>query len=158
MAGLGDEIRNPITGERIVFRRRGADTDGELLELDDYWAQPEHRVPEHVHPEMEERWEVISGRVRFRVDGVEQTAGPGDVVVASPGSAHASWNVGDGPAQLRIQMRPALRWEDFVERLFAAARDGRTDEQGVPEPPLMMELLREFEREIALPSPDASDQ
>jgi mannose-6-phosphate isomerase-like protein (cupin superfamily) len=151
MVQAGDEIENPVTEERIVFLRTSADTDGELLELDDFWSRSDHCVAEHIHPEMEERWEVIDGTVRFQVAGVDQTAGSGDVVVAPAGTTHASWNVGDGPAHLRIQMRPALRWEDFVVSLFAAARDGRTDDQGVPEPALMLELLREFHRELSPP-------
>jgi hypothetical protein len=53
---------------------------------------------------------------------------------------------------LRIQMRPALRWEQFVEGLFALARDGHTDERGMPDPTMTIELLRKFPREIA-PSP-----
>ncbi len=50
MARAGDELVNPITGERIVFRKTAADTDGTLLEMDDFWTQPGHRAPEHVHP------------------------------------------------------------------------------------------------------------
>jgi len=46
-------------------------------------------------------------------------------------------------------MRPALRCERFVERLFGLARDGHTDGRGMPDPKLMVELLREFPREIA---------
>jgi quercetin dioxygenase-like cupin family protein len=104
MSPAGDEIVNPVTGERIVFRRTTAETAGELLELDDFWSRPDHRVAEHVYPEMEERWEVIAGTVRFRIDGAEQAPGPGDVVVAAAGVPHMGWNVGDGPAHLRIQM------------------------------------------------------
>lgn len=48
-----------------------------------------------------------------------------------------------------IQMRPARRWERFIERLFRLARDGHTDERGMPDPTLMIELLPEFPREIA---------
>ena len=151
MASSADEIHNPVTGERIVFRRRAADTGGELLELDDFWTRPDHRTPEHIHPKMEESWEVLAGSVHLRIDGVEHAAEPGDVIVAPPGSRHEAWNVGDGLAQLRIRMRPALRWESFVERLFAAARDGRTDTEGVPEPQLLIELLSEFREEIGAP-------
>ncbi|TMK69759.1 MAG: cupin domain-containing protein [Actinobacteria bacterium] len=141
------EIENPITGERIVFRRTAADTDGELLELDDFWVRPDHQVPEHLHPEMEERWEVIEGAARFHIGGSEVSAAPGDVVVAPPGTAHSTANAAGGPTHVRIQMRPALRWEEFVVRLFQAARDGQTDERGVPN----AELLREFHRELAPP-------
>lgn len=149
MPPTGVEIANPVTGERIVFLRTATDTGGALLELDDFWSRADHTVLEHVHPEMEERWEVVAGLVRFRIDGVERTAAPGDVVIAPAGVPHMGWNVGDAPAHLRIQMRPALRWEEFVRQLFAAASEGRTDEQGIPEPALFAELLGEFRREIA---------
>jgi quercetin dioxygenase-like cupin family protein len=142
------EILNPVTGERIAFRRTAAETNGELLEFDDFW-RPEHRVAEHVHPEMEERWEVISGVVCFRINGQEQTARAGDAVIAPAGSPHMSWNIGEGPAHLRVQMTPALRWEEFTRRLFAAAREGRTDDRGIPEPALLTKLLSEFHRELA---------
>lgn len=48
MARAGDELVNPITGERIVFRKTAAETAGRLLEMDDFWTQPGHRAPEHV--------------------------------------------------------------------------------------------------------------
>jgi len=156
MARAGDELVNPITGERIVFRKTAADTDGTLLEMDDFWTRPEHRTVEHVHPEMQERWEVIAGSVCFRIDGVEQIAGPGEVVIAPAGVPHMAWSIDAAPVHLRIQMQPALRWERFVERLFALARDGHTDERGMPDPTLMIELLGEFPREIA-PAPSSGD-
>lgn len=144
-----DELINPVSGERIVFLQTAADTDGRLLEMEDFWTQPEHRTVEHVHPGMQERWEVIAGSVCFRIDGVERIAGPGEVVIAPAGVPHMAWALDAAPVHLRIQMRPALRWERFVERLFALARDGHTDERGMPAPALMIELLREFPREIA---------
>ncbi len=150
MARTGDELVNPATDERIVFLQTAADTDGRMLEMDDFWTRPDHRTPEHIHPEMQERWEIIAGSVRFRIAGVERTAGPGEVVIASAGVPHMAWNLDAMPVHLRIQMRPALGWERFVERLFALAHDGHTDERGIPDPTPTIELLREFPREIAL--------
>lgn len=135
-----------------MFRVTAAESNGELLEFDDYWARPDHRVAEHVHPQMTERWEVIAGIVRFRIDGVEETARPGAVIAAPAGTRHMSWNLGPGPAHLRVQMTPALRWEEFTRRLFAAAAEGRTDSHGVPEPRLLGALLSEFDRELAPPA------
>jgi quercetin dioxygenase-like cupin family protein len=149
MVSAGDELVNPVSGERIVFLQTAADTDGRLLEMDDFWTRPGHRTPEHIHPEMQERWEVIAGSVCFRIAGVERTAGPGEVVVAAAGVPRMAWNPGAEPVHLRIQMRPARRWERFIERLFRLARDGHTDERGMPDPTLMIELLPEFPREIA---------
>jgi hypothetical protein len=61
---------------------------------------------------------VIEGRAAWRVDGVEIEGGPGAVVVAPRGRRHLAWNPTDQPVRLRIEMRPALRWAEFVRRLF----------------------------------------
>jgi hypothetical protein len=50
---------------------------------------------------------------------------------------HVAWNPTDGSVRLRIEMRPALRWAEFTERLFSGDPPG--------------DLLREFSREIAMP-------
>jgi quercetin dioxygenase-like cupin family protein len=152
MVCAGDELVNPASGERIVFLQTAAETAGRLLEMDDFWTRPGHRTAEHIHPQMQERWEVIAGSVCFRIAGVERIAVPGEVVVAPAGAPHMAWSLNASPAHLRIQMRPALRWELFVERLFAIAGNGHTDERGTLAPKLMVELLREFPREIA-PAP-----
>jgi quercetin dioxygenase-like cupin family protein len=152
MARAGDELVNPMTGERIVFRKIAAETGGQLLEMDDFWTQPGHRASEHVHPDMQERWEILAGTACFRIDGVERTAGPGEMVIAPPGVAHLAWNPTEEPVHLRIQMSPALRWEVFIERLFALASDGHRRQQRAPDPVQMLELLREFPREISAPS------
>jgi mannose-6-phosphate isomerase-like protein (cupin superfamily) len=150
MPRAGDELFNPLTGERIVFRKTAAETDGALLEMDDFWTRPGHRAPAHSHPRMQEHWEIIAGTASFVIDGVERSAGPGEVVVADPGVPHQAWNATAEPVQLRIQMRPALRWETFVERLFELAADAQRSGSGTPDPALVLDLLREFPQEIAL--------
>jgi mannose-6-phosphate isomerase-like protein (cupin superfamily) len=151
MARVGDELVNPISGERIVFRRTASDTAGALLEMDAHWTRPGRRAPQHRHPQMEERWEVIAGSACFRVAGVEHVSGPGATVVALPGVVHEAWNPSEEPAHVRIQMRPALRWEQFVERLFALASDAHARGHDAPDLTSLLELLREFPHEIAGP-------
>jgi quercetin dioxygenase-like cupin family protein len=133
MAHEGQTVENAATGERITFLKIAED----LLVMDDVWPRPGHRAIEHVHPEMEERWTVIEGRAAFRIGAEELELNTGEWVVAPPGVPHLAWNPSDGPVRLRIEMRPALRWAEFTERLFRG------------DPPA--ELLREFSREIALP-------
>jgi Mannose-6-phosphate isomerase len=140
-------IENAVTGERIVFLRTGEETDGELLEMDDFWARADHLTPEHVHPEMEERWEVIAGSVRFEIGGVKRTVGPGETIVAPPGTPHTARNIGEEPAHLRIQMRPALRWQEFVERLFTLSTRAGGNGSGEIDAALV-ELVAEFGREV----------
>ncbi len=133
---MKDTVINAATGERITFESESP----ELLVMTAEWTRPGRRAAEHVHPEMEERWTVLEGRAAFRIGGGEEVvAGPGETIVAPPGVPHVAWNPSEGPVRLRIEMRPALRWREFVERLFAAA--GRPD----------ADLLREFRREVATP-------
>ena len=147
MATGGQRIENPLTGERIVFLRTAAETAGELLEMESTWTRSGLRTPPHVHPEMEETWEVLSGEARFRIGGEERVARAGDVVVAPPGTPHAGWNPTEAEVRLRITMRPALRWEEFVERLFALAHEG-------VDPSALRDLLGEYPRELALAGAD----
>lgn len=153
MARAGEELVNPISGERIVFRRTARETAGELLEMDAHWTRPGRRTPEHRHPQMEERWEVIAGSARFRIGGVEQLSGPGDTAVALPGVAHEAWNPSDEPAHVRIQMRPALNWEQFVVRLFALASDAHARGREAPDLASLLALMAEFPGEIAGSAP-----
>jgi uncharacterized RmlC-like cupin family protein len=142
MASAGETVVNGATGERVTFVRTAADTGGDLLELELVWPRQGQRAAEHVHPEMEERYEVLSGTAAFRIGGsnaAERTAGPGAVVTVSPGTPHLAWNPTEQPVRLRVEFRPALRWEEFVVRLFAAK-----------EP--IADLMREFRREITLPA------
>jgi quercetin dioxygenase-like cupin family protein len=143
------EIENAVTGERIVFILTSEQTGGELLEMDNLWARADHRTPEHLHPAMEEKWEVLAGTVCFQLDGVEHTIGAGETLLAAPGTPHSARNVGLGPAHLRIQMRPPLRWQQFVERLFALSRSKGVSAGGGIDPESLAALMAEFEQEIA---------
>src|SRR5689334_19726156 len=117
MARPGETVVNPASGERVTFVRTAADTAGELLGVELVWPRPGQRAPAHVHPEMEERYEVLEGTAAFRVGDEERTAGPGDVVTVPPGTTHLAWNPTDDPVRLKVEFRPALRWEEFVVRL-----------------------------------------
>lgn len=72
MAKAGDELVNPVTGLRTVFRKTARDTDGELLQVDWIGEPGWNTGPDHVHPLQEERFEVISGKLGLRVEGVER--------------------------------------------------------------------------------------
>jgi quercetin dioxygenase-like cupin family protein len=137
MARAGDTVEYAATGERITFLETAADTNGELLVMESVWPRPGHRTPEHVHPGMEERWTVVAGRAAFRIGGEEHELGRGETAVAPPGTPHLAWNPTDEEVRLRIEMRPSLRWEDFVVRLFAGESPAA--------------LLPEFRREIVAP-------
>jgi len=106
---------------------------------------------EHVHPNQDERFEILAGRFRYRLAGVEREAGPGEVVQIPKGARHVWWNAGEDDLSTIIEFRPALRSEEFFESYFALGKDGKTDPKtGMPNLLQMAVVLREFEEEIYL--------
>jgi hypothetical protein len=63
----------------------------------------------HVHSHQEERFEVISGTVRFRIGNREQILTAGQTITGPPNTPHR-WNSADGKdIYMRAELRPALR-------------------------------------------------
>ncbi len=152
MSGREPMVRNATTGQEIRFVRTAEETGGQLLVMEDRWTRPGHVVPPHCHPSMEERWTVIEGRVAYMIDGEETVAGPGDEVCAPAGSRHSAYDAGGSQVLVRIEMRPACRWEDFVRQLFALAGENLDEEAATRS---LRELFDEFAPEIEL-APDDS--
>src|SRR3954467_13575474 len=113
MATAGHELRNPHTGQTLIFRRTAADTGGELLEVESTWEQQGPQPPAHFHPSQEERFEVLEGALEAEIDGERRTLSQGDELVLPAGTVHSMWNAGPGPARASWVTRPALRTEQF---------------------------------------------
>src|SRR3989337_3757546 len=98
MAKQGVVIENPVTGERIVFRQTSVDTNGELLQFE-LFLKPHGFVPaEHIHSRQEERPEVVSGRVRYRLGGKADSLSAREAAVLPSGIPHTLWNDTDDEA------------------------------------------------------------
>jgi quercetin dioxygenase-like cupin family protein len=149
MAYRGQTLENPASGERITFRRTAAETNGELVAIDLELPRGA-RVPGglHIHPKQEERFEVVKGTMRFRKRRKRVVAGPGEVVIVPPGLPHDFGNVGDEPAIVRVDIRPALKMEQLFETAVALAEEGRTMMNGIPKPLELALFTREFENEV----------
>jgi quercetin dioxygenase-like cupin family protein len=155
----GDELVNPATGLRTLFRQTAEETNGELLQVDWIAAGPWTTGPDHVHPLQDERFEVLSGRLGLRVNGVEHVHEPGDVIVAPAGAPHAAWNAGSEEVHVLVDFRPALRTAIAFETLAGLAQDGKTTSAGAPKNPFRLALvLRHFEAEIYLVRPPLAVQ
>src|SRR6478735_5947964 len=117
----GQTLSNPVTGERFSFIDTAATTGGELLSFE-LGLRPGGAVPiTHVHPIQTERFEVLEGRMRFRLGRRTIEAGPGDVVEVAAGHRHGFANDGDGEARVRVEVRPALAMEDMFADIIAMA-------------------------------------
>jgi quercetin dioxygenase-like cupin family protein len=152
MISPGQTLENPVTGERFTFTQTAATSGGELLAFD-FALRPGGSVPiPHVHPIQTERFEVIEGRMTFRVGLRKVQAGPGDVIEVPPGVAHSFANAGDDEARLHIEVRPALAMEDMFVEVAAMAQTGRMNRRGLPRSPLdLADLARRYDQEAHAP-------
>jgi quercetin dioxygenase-like cupin family protein len=144
-------IDNPISGERIVIRESGAQTGGRLLSFDLYLPPRGHVPAGHVHPEQEERFTVVAGRMRFRLGGRTVVAGTGETVVVPPGTAHWFGNPGPEVSHARVEVRPALRMQELFETTEAISGAGRFLGTRLPRLTDLALMLLEFQREVAVP-------
>lgn len=144
-------IQNPISGERIVIRQSGAQTNGHLLAFDLFLPPGGHVPAAHIHPEQEERFTVISGLMRFRLNGRTVLAGPGESVVIPAGHPHWFGNAGSEVSQASVEVRPALRMEEMFEATEAISLAGHFPGTRLPRLFDLAALLLDFRRELATP-------
>ena len=155
MAYAGQMVENPVTGERIVFRQTSADTGGELVAIDLALPVGGHVPGMHIHPLQEERFEVTSGRMKFRYGLKTIVAEAGESVMVPAGKIHSFAQYGDEPSQCRVEIRPALKMEQLFETTVRLAREGRTNRQGMPKPLDLALFVEEFKDEVKAPFPPA---
>jgi mannose-6-phosphate isomerase-like protein (cupin superfamily) len=154
MVNAGDVLEHPVTRERIVFRKTGRETGGELTLADLYLAPGAFVAAEHIHPRLEERFEVISGTLSGRVAGKEVAGGAEEQIVVPAGTPHVWWNSGADELHVLVEIRPALRLESFFETYFGLAQDGKVSRKtGLPNPLQLAVMMREYRNELVLARP-----
>jgi quercetin dioxygenase-like cupin family protein len=147
MARSGDVIENPVTGERVVFRRTAGDTNGEALEYELHFTPTGFVTQEHLHPGQSERHEVVSGALGLVLDGRERVLREGDSVVVPRGARHRLFRADGGHVHAVFELRPALRTETLLETFVGLARDGKVNSKGYPSLLQLAVISREFEPE-----------
>jgi quercetin dioxygenase-like cupin family protein len=122
-----DTITDPIHGAAYTFER-----DGENLWVST-WLEDGGHLPEHFHPTLDERWEVLDGRVRVKLDGTWRDLAPGDgPVLVARGVRHALRNESGRQARLRCEVAPAGALEEFLVESARAAREGMLTRRDLP--------------------------
>jgi hypothetical protein len=96
------------------------------------WIDPGGGVTPHVHPAIEERFEVLAGRPSFLAGRTWTQAAPGETVVVPPRTRHAYRNETDEPVHMVCHVRPPSSLQAFLEEVSALSRAGRVGKGGVP--------------------------
>jgi mannose-6-phosphate isomerase-like protein (cupin superfamily) len=162
--GAGTWFHNPATGEIARLRVGPADTGGQRIEVD-LWLQPGAAVAgAHRHAHVVECFEVLAGRVAFRIGDAERAVGRGDgVMEVAPGTVHDWWNAGDETAHVRVEVqaapgapgRPAGRFVAMIETLWSLGALGQVNAKGMPDPLWLVAIGREYRDAIRFARPPA---
>jgi quercetin dioxygenase-like cupin family protein len=147
----GRVIVNPVSGERIVVRQSGRDTDGRLFAFDLFLPPGGHVPAGHAHPTQRERFTVMEGSMRFRLGRRTILATPGDSVEIPPRTSHWFGNAGPSVAHARVEVRPALRMEEFFEATEEIGRAGHIPGTRLPRVSDLARVMLEFRQEVAAP-------
>jgi quercetin dioxygenase-like cupin family protein len=144
---------NPATGEWIEYTTVGEDSNGELVRFT-WRSVPGGLITEHIQPNQEERFTIVSGEATFTVNGEQTTATAGETVIVPPGVPHSEGNRGSVEITGVVELRPALHTKEFHEALAGLVADGRTTPRGAPKNPLQLgSTFWHFRHESRVTSP-----
>ncbi len=124
-------VQDPVLRQRFSFSRTIDDDGSEVLNVET-WVDPGGGVTPHVHPAMEERFTVLSGRAGFLAGRTWQTAEAGETVVVPAGTRHAYRNEGDEVAHIVCEARPPSTLQEFLEETAALGRAGKFTRRALP--------------------------
>ena len=139
-------------GSVYVVRRPAAETGGAEVEME--FVLPHRCVPPppHVHPAQVEEYEVLEGRFDVLADGRWTTLGPGETISVAPGVLHTFRNRSGATVRVRNWHRPALRFEEFIERVSTTLREkgirGRRDPRVFVH---LSEVMLDYEETLVVP-------
>ncbi|MBG45367.1 MAG: hypothetical protein CMB76_02470 [Euryarchaeota archaeon] len=129
---VGPIISQPALGEFVIPLAYGRDNNGELERMLVIFSPKNKGPPEHVHPNYDELFEVISGDYVFSVNRKDQKAGPGDKLTVKKGVPHRWRNVGEDYGFTIAESRPAARMLEVLFSIFGMAHEGKLTKKGQP--------------------------
>ena len=133
MTQVGQHIENPVTGQTIIFRATGQETNGEVFQAEGIFRPGGFAGVLHYHPFQKERFEVMEGTACFKVGHKQVQLGPGETIVVPTGQRHTFWNAGQDEMRVIFEFRPALpATVRFYEFYFGLARVGKARKNGLP--------------------------
>jgi quercetin dioxygenase-like cupin family protein len=124
-------VEDPVLKQRLRFQRTSDPDGSEVLHVET-WVDPGGGVTPHLHPAMEERFEVLAGQPTFLAGRTWSTASPGETVVVPAGTRHAYRNRSDQTVHMVCHVRPPSSLQEFLEDVAALARDGKINSRGLP--------------------------
>lgn len=150
MAKPGLIIYNKVTTDKIVFLKTREDTEGELLQFENFHQVDGIGPLPHRHPLQEETFIIVKGTLLFTIDNVEQTVTSGQKIIVPPNSVHYWRKTGKENIHMITEFRPALHFEEIIETIACLSQTGKMDKKGNPNPMQMSATLNAYYGEFFL--------
>jgi mannose-6-phosphate isomerase-like protein (cupin superfamily) len=128
---------NPATGEWIEYTDTAEASDGTVFRFN-WRSVPGAAITEHIHPNQEERFIILSGEAHFTVDGEPRVANAGETIIVPRGVPHSEGNRGSADIEGVVELRPALLTKQLHEAFAGLVADGGTTPRGAPKNPLQL--------------------
>jgi len=140
MATAGERFKMP-DGSVYIVLRPAAETDGAFVEME--FVLPPGCVPPppHVHPHQVEDYEVLAGRFDVVVEGRWRTLAPGESASVPLGALHTFKNRSGETVRVRNRHRPAMRFEEFIERTCRTLQAAGVKRKRDPRVPLYLSMV-----------------
>src|SRR5262249_11986808 len=151
MFHAGDQIENPVTGERLVFHVTSAETNGERVVFETIVQPGGFVAAAHIHPFQTEHFEVLAGTLGMRRGKEAVELKPGGSGGAEPGTAHKFWNAGDDEVRFVCTVTPALQFERLIATMYGLAAEGKTNKKGMPNPVRLAVIANHHFDDVRLP-------
>ena len=147
----GDQIENPVTGERLVFHETAAETGGERVVFETIVQPGGFVAAAHIHPFQTERFEVLAGTLGMRRGKEKVELCPGETVTVDPQTPHKFWNAGEDEVRFVCTVTPALQFERLIATMYSLAADGKTNKKGMPNPIRLAVIANSHFDDVRLP-------
>src|SRR5215207_5447613 len=154
MFPTGVVLHNPVTGEYArVVEHTAERAVGELL------AVPGAAVAgPHLHPDQEERFEVVDGVMGYRLGEDRGELRSGGAITVPPGVVHDWWNAGEVDLRARVTVTPPGLFAGMIGAVWGLAVVGRTNAKGMPKLADAALLAETFGNEIIFERPPRAVQ
>lgn len=143
-------FEDPVLRHRLSFAE--AEREGRPIGRVEMWVEPGGGVPPHVHPAIEETFEVVDGRLEVLTGRRRQSASAGEAVRVPPGTRHGYRNRGTIVAHAICWVDPPSELlEGFLSDVAELGRIGALTRHGIPRRPsalLQAAVLSEHYREM----------
>jgi mannose-6-phosphate isomerase-like protein (cupin superfamily) len=147
----GDQIENPVTGERLVFHETSAENGGRRVVFETIVQPGGFVASAHVHPGQTECFEVSSGTLGMRRGKEKLELHAGESAIVEQGTPHKFWNSGDEEVSFLCTVTPALQFERLIATMYTLAADGKTNKKGMPNPLRLAVIANHHFDDVRLP-------